>query len=347
MSLINTRLQNFRPPGQLDKWETRPSRYGALDLFMTQSSDPAGIITQEMRDASAKAMLGTAIQIPVLDDPTVTISNVTLPVTISGSELTSELVTLTFVNYYFGFLIHPAKHTNNQISIQQDFNKKLTAYIYKLASDLEAASVTALETAKTQILADTLGKYTLTSNVAVSPLANQDEIIGDINGLFSGNDFYAPIHIVANPSMESHVRNRLMEKGQYNTENKTYQYADKTFHFTNAITNAVGHKASAFAVQAGSLGMLQQFAPDCQLGYSTHNAQFSKEFLPVLGMEIGTYSYDDVIDASAIAGAASAHLTATKVEAYGFHTAIAFITPYNSDPASKASPVMKVAIADS
>ena len=90
--------------------------------------------------------------------------------------------------------------------------------------------------------------------------------------------------------------------------------------------------------------MLQQFSPDAILSHRTHKHIWNIEQLPIAGMPIGIYQYDDAIDANAISGAATAHLTASKAEHYGFHTAVAFLSPYNSDRSTIASPIMKVAI---
>ena len=346
MSLINTRLTNFRADAPADKWETRAGSYGFLDLFQSQSLDPMGIITDDLRQ-KAIAAAGSVLQIPVIDyDASLAITNVTQPVTITGSPSTSQVYAVTFVDYYFGFLIHPAQHFNNEISMQREFNTKLNAYIVALMQALDVAGAAALEAAKTQVLADTLGgRYSLASNVIVAPLTEQDAVIGDINPMMRGNKFAGPFDVVANPSMESLVRNRLMEKGAFNTDNKEYQYSDKTWHFTTNLANASGHKATAFAVQKGSLGMLQQFAPDNVMRNRTSKHTWDTEILPIINLEIGTYGYEDAVDGSSLSGAATALLTATKVQAYGFHSRIAFIVPYNSAPSTNASAIAKIAVA--
>lgn len=345
MSLVNTRLQNFRADSPVDKWEVRASNYGFLDLFQSQTNSPTGIITDDLKQ-KAIAAVGSTLEIPVIDKEGFTIQNVTQPLVIAGDPSTSQLYAVTFVNYYFGFRMFPAAHMNNEIKLQREFNRKLQGYIYSLLASLDQAGAAALEADKTQVLADDLGgRYALTADVVVAPLAEEGAIIGDINPLFTGNDFMGPVHVVGNPSFESHVRNKLLEKGQYNTENKTYQWADKTFHFSNNLSNAVGHKATFFAVQGDAVGMVQQFSPDAILGHSTHNHVWDIETLPIANIPIGVYQYDDAINGATLNGAASAHLTATKMEAYGFHTAVAFITPYNSDPTTNASSIMKGAIA--
>lgn len=345
MSLINTRLTNFRADAPADKWETRAGSYGFLDLFLQQSNDPNGMITDDLR-AKAIAAAGSTLQIPVIDyDSGVSISNVTQPVTVTGTPSTSQVYAVTFADYYFGFLIHPAQHFNNEISMQREFNVQLKKHVVALLDALDIAGAAALEAAKTQVLADTLGgRYALTSNVIVGSLAEQDAIVGDINPLMRGNKFTGPFSVVGNPSFESHVRNRLLEKGQFNTEDKTYQYNDKIWHFSTNLANASGHKATAYAVQQGSVGIIQQFGPDNVMRNRTNKHTWDIENIPMLGLSMGTYNYEDAVDGSALSGAATALLTATKAEAYGFHCRLAFIVPYNSSPSTIASSIAKIAI---
>ena len=83
-----------------------------------------------------------------------------------------------------------------------------------------------------------------------------------------GNDFAnQPISIVGNPSMQSLVNNRLLEKGEYNTENKVYQWADKFFHWTTRLANPTlstdATKAAYFAVLSDSVGNVAAVLSRC------------------------------------------------------------------------------------
>ena len=138
MSLVLTRIQNIRANSNLDKYEFRPSRYGALDAFLVQSNDPTGILTDELK-AKARTSIGNTLETPVIDyDGGITIGN-TRELTIADSENTSRMVTITFATYSFGFTIAPAMYMNNEIGIQRDFETKLMKYIYKLAQTLDEA----------------------------------------------------------------------------------------------------------------------------------------------------------------------------------------------------------------
>lgn len=340
MSLINTRMQNLRAKANLDKWELRPSRYGALDLFMQQTQDPGGIISPELKE-KANASIGSTLQVPVIDyDGTITIGN-TRSVTIADSENTSRLVTIVFATYAWGFTIVPAAYMNNEVSIQHDFETKFNKYLYKFGETLDSAAVAALDTDKTQVVNDTLGLYTFASNIVTADFAQREEIIGDINPMQSSNDFYSPLNVVGNTGVESLVR-KLAEKGLYNETNKQIQYADKVWHWSNRIANAADRYASGFAVPAGTVGVLTRFEREALLRTkSATGHEWDIDTLPMLNMPVGTYYYESVGNYSGIAGAATADLTRAKKEHYGFAVDVAFVVAENSDAATNPSAVLK------
>lgn len=342
MSLINTRIQNVRASSNLDKNELRPSRYGGLNLFMQQSEDPAGILTPELKEKAEKS-IGNTLETPVIDyDGGVTIGN-TRSVTIADSENTSQMHTITFATYSWGFTIVPATYMNNEVSIQRDFERKFNKYLYKFGETLDAATIAALSAAKTQVFTDLLN-YSQTGNVIQSTFAQRDNIIGDINPMLAANDHYGEIHLLGNAGIESVIR-KLAEKDLYNSENKTLEYSDKILHFSTRIANGVGEFANAFAVQGGSVGILTRFERESLLGTKmADGTEWGIDTLPMLNFPVGTYFYESKGDFSAVGGAATADLTRARKEHYGFAVDVAIVTPYNSDPATIANPIMKLAI---
>ena len=143
MSLVLTRIQNIRANSNLDKFEYRPSRYGALNAFMVQSEDPTGILTEELKQ-KARTSIGNTLETPVIDyDADITIGN-TRTLTIADSENTSKMVQITFATYAWGFTIAPAMYMNNEIGIQKDFETKLMMCIYKFAEVLDEVALAGL-----------------------------------------------------------------------------------------------------------------------------------------------------------------------------------------------------------
>lgn len=338
MSLVLTRIQNIRANSNLDKFEYRPSRYGALNAFMVQSEDPTGILTEELKQ-KARASIGNTLETPVIDyDADITIDS-TRTLTIADSENTSKMVQITFATYAWGFTIAPAMYMNNEIGIQKDFETKMMKYIYAFAKKLDEAALAALAANKTQVLKNPL-LYDWSANAINAKWTERENVFGDLEVMMGANDFYGQLHIVGDPGVESIMR-KLQQHGLYNDVNKQNEFGTKVVHLTNNIAAAEGKYAQGYAVNAGSLGMLTRFERDCLLGtVSGDGHEWGIATLPLLNMPVGTYFYDSVGDYNTIAGAATADMTRTRKEHYGFAVDVAFLTTYNSAPSTLASPIL-------
>jgi len=343
MSLINTRMQNLRSGSKLDKNEIRPSSYGALDLFMNQTNDSSGILTPELIE-KAKVSIGRTLETPVINfDGDITIGNVRSLV-ISGAENTSVMHQINFATYVWGFAVTPALHMNNEISLQADFETKFKKYLYRFGDMLDSAAVVALSTNKTQVLKEVLD-YTSAGSVLGATWDQRADIIGDLGPISRANDFFREMHLLGNGGLES-IIGKLAQRGLYNSENKQLEYSDKILHFSSRVTNEADKFATFFAVEGGSLGILTRFDREALLGTTMQNGRsWGIDTLPMLNFPIGTYFYEDAVDASGIAGAASADMTMARREYYGFSVDVAFMTPYNSDPTRIANPIIKCEIA--
>lgn len=338
MSLALTRIQNIRANSNLDKFEYRSSRYGALNAFMVQSEDPTGILTEELKQ-KARTSIGNTLETPVIDyDADITIGS-TRTLTIADSENTSKMVQITFATYAWGFTIAPAMYMNNEISIQKDFETKMMKYIYAFAKKLDEAALAQLAASKTQILKNNL-LYDFSSNAVNAKWTERENVFGDLEVMMGANDFYGQLHIIGDPGVESIMR-KLQQHGLYNDVNKQNEFGTKIVHLTNNIAAASGKYAQGYAVNAGSLGMLTRFERDCLLGtVSGDGHEWGIATLPLLNMPVGTYFYDSVGDYNTIAGAATADMTRTRKEHYGFAVDVAFLTAYNSAPSTLASPIL-------
>lgn len=333
----------MRASSRLDKNEYRPSRYGALDIFMQQTNDPNGILTPELKQ-KAERSIGNTLETPVIDyDGSISIGS-TRTVEITDSENTSKMYQITFATYAWGFTIVPALYMNNEISMQRDFEVKFNKYLYAFAKKLDNVCATALGTAKTQVLKDKLN-YDFSGNVIKAPWKMRENIIGDINPIMAANDYFGPLHIVGNAGIESLIR-KLAEKGLYNEENKQLEYSDKILHFTNEVSNSGDAFATGYAVTDGMLGLLFRFERESVLGTKSRTGhEWGIENLPMLNIPVGTYYYESVGDFNAIAGAASADMTRGLKQHYGFAVDVAVLTPYNSNPSTIASPIIQFEIA--
>lgn len=328
MSLVSTRIQNIRANSNLDKFEYRPSRYGALNAFMVQSEDPTGILTEELKQ-KARTSIGNTLETPVISyDAGITIGN-TRSAIIADSENTSKIAQITFTTYSWGFTIIPAMYMNNEIGIQKDFETKFMKYLYAFAKKLDEAAIAALAAAKTHVLKNKL-LYDFSGNAVNAKWSERENVFGDLEVMMGANDFYGQLHIVGDPGVESIMR-KLQQHGLYNDVNKQNEFGTKIIHLTNNIAATEGKYAQGYAVNAGSLGMLTRFERDCLLGtVSGDGHEWGIATLPLLNMPVGTYFYDSVGDYKDIAGDATADMTRTRKEHYGFAVDVAFLAAYNS-----------------
>lgn len=338
MSLVATRIQNLRANSNLDKFEYRPSRYGALNAFMEQSNDPLGILTPELKE-KARVSIGSTLETPVINyDKDIAIGD-SRTLTIADSENTSKMVQITFTTYAWGFTIAPAMYMNNEISIQKDFETKMMKYIYKFAQKLDEAALASLAANKTQVLKNKL-LYDFTTNSVNAKWTERENVFGDLEVMMGANDFFGQLHIVGDPGVESIMR-KLQQHGLYNDVNKQNEFGNKIVHLTNNLAATPGKYAQGYAVNAGSLGLLTRFERDCLLGtVSGDGHEWGIATLPLLNMPVGTYFYDSVGDYHDIAGDATADMTRTRKEHYGFAVDVAFITAYNSKLDEIASPIL-------
>lgn len=338
MSLVLTRIQNTLAKSNIDKYEYRASRYGALDAFLAQSEDPTGILTPELKE-KARSSIGTTLTTPVIDyDAGITIGN-TRTLTIQDSENTSRFYDITFATYAWGFTVTPAMYMNNEIGIQRDFDTKLMKYIYKLAQTLDEAALAALAANKSTILKNPL-LYDFSAGAINAKWTERENVFGDLDVMMGANDFYGRLHVVGDAGVES-IMKKLQQQGLYNSVNKQNEFGGKVVHFTNNLAAAEGKYAQGYAINEGSLGVLLRFERDSLLGtVSGDGHEWGIATLPLLNIPVGTYFYDSVGDYSGIAGEATADMVRTRKEHYGFAVDVAFVTSYNSDPSTRPNPIL-------
>lgn len=342
MSLIATKLQNWRiEDTKLDRNMVRMGEYGAWDFFVQQSNEGNGILNDRLKNA-AFASMGNTVQVPVIDyDGTISVAN-SRSCVISDAENTSALYTVVWKTYACGFTMVPAMYSNNEITYERDFNRKMAKLVRVFADALDVDAVAALEANKTQVYTDPL-QYTITGNEIVIPVQMATEVLGDINPMMRANGFRRQIHIVGNAGIDSLTR-KLAQHGLYNDVNKQLEYQGKVFHFTTNVANDNSVIGTFYAVEDGNVGILTRVDREAYRRGRANGHEFDVAFIPELGISVGTHYYTAVGDQSAIAGAATDDLTCAIKEYFGFSVDVAFVLAYNTDNTTIPEPIMKGAI---
>lgn len=343
MSLVGSLVGDFRADvPEFDKNEFRIMHAGALSTFQKQTASSASWVTEDLIN---KAMLTTpvnAVKIPAINYKDVTIRS-TRPLTISADENTSALVSVSWTTFAYGFLMYPAQHFNNDISYQRDFNAKMKAMLVKMTKAIEDAAVAVLEANKTQVIGEVVGGHTFSLNTVHEFSSNYKDssILGDLRPMMNSNNYYSvALDVVGNQGLQALV-NRQQGFGAQNHENQQWQWLGNNFVFSNGVVNSGSKKATGYAVNDGTLAILTRVEPDSMMRSRTRNGyEWGTEKLPGLELEFGTYSYETAVDLSSL-DSHTTHLTRTPVQAFDFAIDIAFLTAYNSVPASIPSPIIK------
>lgn len=343
MSLVATRLQNWRVENpELDRNMTRPCEYGALDFFIEQTNAANSILSPYLRER-AFASMGNTVQIPVIEyDGNVQVSNQRTCV-IADNENTSALYTIAWVTYSVGFTMVPAAYSNNEISYEHDFMRKMEKISRALANELDKGAVAALEANKTQVFKDLL-QYQEVGNVIEVPTQMATEILGDVNPIMRANCYPEMIHIIGNAGVDSLVR-KLAQHGVYNDVNKRMEYDNKVLHYTNNVANEEGKNGTFFAAVDGNVGVLTRVDREALRRARANFHEWDVVRLPFIDLPVGSHYYTAVGDQSAIMGDATADLTCAVKEYFGFSVDVAFVVAYNSDPENVANPILKAQIA--
>lgn len=343
MSLVATRLQNWRVENpELDRNMTRPCEYGALDFFIEQTNAANSILSPYLRER-AFASMGNTVQIPVIEyDGNVQVSNQRTCV-IADNENTSALYTIAWVTYSVGFTMVPAAYSNNEISYEHDFMRKMEKISRALANELDKGAVAALEANKTQVFKDLL-QYQQVGNVIEVPTQMATEILGDVNPIMRANCYPEMIHIIGNAGVDSLVR-KLAQHGVYNDVNKRMEYDNKVLHYTNNVANEEGKNGTFFAAVDGNVGVLTRVDREALRRARANFHEWDVVRLPYIDLPVGSHYYTAVGDQSAIMGAATADLTCAVKEYFGFSVDVAFVVAYNSAPETVANPILKAQIA--
>jgi len=348
-SLAATLANNFRTEWN-EKYNANEQKKpigGAFNAALEDTNSPYTFVTPELKQ---KAMMsaGRSVQIPVINyDSTVTIAT-SRPLSISDDENVSALQSLTFVIASGGFTMIPARHQNNEISYQADFNAKMRKLMFAMLNSLDGAVLTHLSTNKNQVSPDLLGKYTWDSNTLVVPKSYKDVCYSDLEILLMSKDMnpeMAPLNVIGNPFVASAVK-YLGQQGGGNYQNLAYQFDGKDFYFTNNLSNGTGHDGTFYFMPKGSLGIVTRNEPDAILGSKTGKGHvWDIVDLPIINMKADSFYYEDAVDASSV-DTTTTHLTRAYKQYFSFAVEYAILSNYNSDLASVANPLVKAAISN-
>jgi hypothetical protein len=343
MSLVNTLTQPLKAKyeGMFDSQEHRLSQYGVMAQFMRDTPN----LLDSDAIAKAKASIGNTLSLPVLNDEIVTVGNVR-SCTVPLNENTSELVTLTWTTYVWGFTMFPSQYANNDIKYQEDFDKSMLMRLKKVATLIDAQAITQLETDKSLINNSSLvgvgSKYGALVGSAIQVTSGQRNLFfNDLETIMNENDHYGRINVDASTSMKSTV-NFNVNQGNANSQNNAFQFGPYDYAYSNRVANGAGVEATGYAMPEGSVALLTRNTPDAITGQvAGDGTTWELIDMPIIDMVVDSKYSSNCADGSALQGGSQAHLAATNKESFQFSVDVATISAYNSDPATRPGSIYK------
>lgn len=344
MSLISTFLQDIRVayPSNLDRDELRRTQNGLLEAVIQMTNSGSSIISPDLV-AKAKESQGLEMDVPVMKKGTVTISNVR-SCTIAGGQSESALVRLVWKTITADIMMVPAQYEKNQVKYLFDLNKKLGDVVEAFKVEIEEDLDLTLDTAKTQVFNSTIPTvdYTVVGDAIQVPVAKQDYFFNDLDAINFADDFYNPEIIVIGSHSVMPVVSKWINQGSANSANTAFQFAGKNFMFSNRVTNGAGKKGTAYFMPDGSVGFVTRVDVDARMNSkATDGTEWSEESIPGLPFTVGIQYKSKCDDKSLLEASGLAHLKSTLVEHWQISVDYAILTPYNEDPATKASSIRK------
>jgi hypothetical protein len=344
--ILETYLQDIRIkfPNALDKDEWRAKRYGLLNTAIEHNASPFSILTPDLVE-KAKISQGRVIDVPVMKKGALSVSNVR-SCTIGSFENESEMVNLTWATMVVDISMVRAQYAKNEIAYTADLSRKLILVKEAMLNQIESAIYTKLDTEKSTVFNSTLvgagNKYDLVGDAIQVPKADQSLFFNDVETIQNADDFYGENYITASTNMMSSV-NHFINQGGGNDVNLNYQFADKAFRFSNAVTNGAGVVATGFIMPLGTLGLLTRVDVDAMTNSKANDGtEWGTIRIDGIPFDIGYMYKSFCSDQSALNGTGLEHLKATMVEKWQFSVDYALMTPYNSDSASLSSAIKKV-----
>lgn len=352
MSIVATAMQpliNMYERKRLDKNEVLFSRYGAHDLFLKQSRSSTAILSPQNRK-NAENSWGNVSKIPVMDGIGVSIGS-TRSCTVADAESTTAFVQLSFTPLTWGFTMYPGQYVVgdqplNYVGYDADFMHKADQCTLALMSTVDTLGRNVLELKKnTYWTANIPNYYPVVGDALQITQAQKNDAFNQLTAVMMELDFYKTSDVLGSTSLKP-IATRLENQGEGNATNESFQFKLGNFLFSssNRVTNGVGVAATMYIVQEGSLAIVNRNNPNARGkfkigGGSTPVTEWNTMMYPMLGMEVGTY-----FKAECAEGAGAVTDPATLKESYSFDTEISWLTPYNSDPATKQQSIVKAEI---
>lgn len=337
MSLAVTASQEYRAKGigSFDEFENRKRTKGLLSAALTSTNSASSIVSPQVANLMRNETYGVDKKIIVLNKDNSAAGD-TRSCTITASESTSALYTLTRATAVKTMEIAPSLYGQNDVAMIDEVAKKMRDIEHALALKIEDDTYTALDTNKNQTYNSSLVgvglDYELTANRMQVDANHQEDFFNDLKPIMMADDvdYTRGVQVIGDAALMSNV-NKYINQGSGNATNLQYQFAGYDFTFSNAVTTTAGARSTGIALPLGQLGLLFQNTPDAERRAVADNAKWYTMTMPenLLGTPVSVLEKSTCGDVTAF-GTAPVGLEASQVIQYEFSVDYYILTPYTS-----------------
>jgi hypothetical protein len=319
----------------LDQYENRWSNFGAFMSYLedTPNTLPGAAELVNQYDGHR------TVSVVVMQRQTLTTS-ATRVCTATSTQATSTYVTPTWTTIVTSFFLVPSEHKGNYVSYQEALNHNVAAVERAFLTAIDTAAYTSLNTNKSTVNAADGNPYTVNgNNDMVIAAADNELFFNEAASILMQNNLPSDaVNVIASPRMAALAR-ELNAQGPANNANRAFQFGPYSFYHSPRVTVAAGDRDAAFIAPKGSLAFLSYVDQDAQMGSKSGDHEWSVQFLPKLGLNVGLLVTRDCADESSHGGGASA---SSLMESFQFSFDYSFVTAYDSG-SGQGTPIFKAA----
>lgn len=340
MAYANTHLDEYRllrSQSNLDQYENRWSNFGAFEAFVQDTPNTIPGYAQ----LSAEYDEHRTVSVVVMQKQTLA-TGATRACTITTTQATSTYVTPSWTVIVTAFKMVPSEHKGNYLKYQEIFNFQMASVERAFLTALDGAAYTSLNTNKATYNAADGNPYTVNvTNDMIVPNADNELFFNEVPAILMANDLPGDaVNVIASPRISA-LERELSAQGPGNQSNRAFQFGPYTFYHSPRVTIAAGDRDALFVAPKGSLAYLSYVDDDSRNNRKAGEHEWSVQFLPQLGHDVGLLYTPDCGDMSALGGGANA---SSMYEGFQFSFDYSFVTAYDSaGSVTQSSPIYKAA----
>lgn len=342
--LSETKLRGARAQvnGQLESQEVRMPAFGVLDAVNRQNRSSETILSADARQKIQNSQ-GRTVEVGVYKDVDVTVKSARSCV-IDDFHNETVQVLLTSAEIVADISMFPAQYGRNQVDYTGDLAKKLRRVGKAFSVETESLITAAWDTNKSVIYNSPLipTKYPLLGDTIQVSLAQQQYFFNEMSSIMQSDDFNdMPYDVIGNTTLSAIVR-QWGNQGNANAQNSGFQFGDFNFDFANSVPVTAAALSTAYCMPQGSTGLELQNTSEAKSRISLGGGlkEWYEATIPVFNKKVSVSYNADCVDASVTLG--EPDLVNTAREAWQFSTKVFIVTPYDSDPVTRATGIKKI-----